>query len=1040
MLISTPSEDQKVQVRGRHYVVSKLNPFKTKEGYISNILDLKCLEEDVLEEEENISILWELEAKIGARILGDKALIPEITGFDAPEKFDSFLNAVRWGILSDTFDDNLQAPFRAGIDIEDYQLVPLVKALNMPRANMLIADDVGLGKTIEAGLILHEFILRQKARKILIICPSSLQLKWKEQMREKFGIDFEIADSEYLRQLRRKRGLDVNPWNHFPRLITSIDYIKRDRALQMYRELLPAPGESPYPRRFDMMIVDEAHNVAPSSRLNYSVDSQRTKLIKELVPHFEHKLFLTATPHNGYKESFTALLELIDDQRFARGVEPDKTQLATTMVRRLKNEFADKSTGKKKFPARVLKHLVVNYTPEEKEAHSLLQKYTELRHFAPSVTERIAIEFVLKLLKKRLFSSPSAFGLTLKKHIQSLETTTKKKLIKRDINESILKRKIAELEEEFGNDEQYKTTEEEVVNTTANFFREATNEEKHILEKLQTYAEQWSFRDSKAKVLVEWIRANLFTEKNWNDERVIIFTEYRDTQKWLQEIFGRERFFDEGRTQIIYGGMDPEEREKIKAEFQTHPKDTKVRILLATDAASEGIDLQNYCSRLIHFEIPWNPNRMEQRNGRLDRHGQKANEVQIFHFVGGNFEDGDISSKKAGDLDGDLEFLMRAAKKVNQIREDLGQSGDVITEQIETAMLGFERGNSGVAPTAVQKRERKKLEKIEQNLQKEVEKSYKQLLKTGEELGITPTAIQNTVNDALRLAGKELLIPTNQRGIFQVPRFTGPWSKALEGLKHPFLDSVRSITFDPDLAKGKDDVVYAHLNHRLVRMSLELLRSEIWSSTETKKLNRITIKGIDKSVTSMITAVVFARMIVVGGEKRKVRLLEEIICAGGELVNGKYKKISSEKELQKILEKSYIADVPESKKKDILEFKEIFKEGLNLSIETKKDEKNKSLPQLLEKRKEEDCKRIEEVLLELKRQIESLLNEHKDDSQLSFWTPEETDQFKLDGVELRNRSNRIPAEIESEKINISDKYKNHRIEIFPVGVSFYIPL
>lgn len=278
---------------------------------------------------------------------------------------------------------------------------------------MLIADDVGLGKTIEAGLILHEFILRQKARKILIICPSSLQLKWKEQMREKFGIDFEIADSEYLRQLRRKRGLDVNPWNHFPRLITSIDYIKRDRALQMYRELLPAPGESPYPRRFDMMIVDEAHNVAPSSRLNYSVDSQRTKLIKELVPHFEHKLFLTATPHNGYKESFTALLELIDDQRFARGVEPDKTQLATTMVRRLKMNLQT-SLQVRKISRKSIKTLSCKLYSRRKEAHSLLQKYTELRHFAPSVTERIAIEFVLKLLKKRLFSSPSAFGLTLK--------------------------------------------------------------------------------------------------------------------------------------------------------------------------------------------------------------------------------------------------------------------------------------------------------------------------------------------------------------------------------------------------------------------------------------------------------------------------------------------------------------------------------------------------------------------------------------------------------------------------------------------------
>src|SRR5258708_33393596 len=130
--------------------------------------------------------------------------------------------------------------------------------------------------------------------------------------------------------------------------------------------------------------------------------------------------------------------------------------------------------------------------------------------------------------------------------------------------------------------------------------------------------------------------------------------------------------------------MTIDEREAVKASFQAHPTDSSVRILLATDAASEGIDLQNYCSRLIHYEIPWNPNRLEQRNGRIDRHGQHADRVNIYHFVSAAYHAQAGKSK----LDDDLEFLRLAVEKIEQIREDLGSVGPVIAQQVEEAMLG----------------------------------------------------------------------------------------------------------------------------------------------------------------------------------------------------------------------------------------------------------------------------------------------------------------------------------------------------------------
>ncbi len=148
----------------------------------------------------------------------------------------------------------LASGFRSGIEIEDYQPDPVVRAIQMPRANLLIADDVGLGKTIEAGMVTLELIIRHRARKILIIVPSALQIQWRDQMRDKFGLEFRIVDSSLMRELRRRRGSHASPWSHFPRLITSIDFLKRERPLRLFRETLPAPGEPIYPRKYDLMI------------------------------------------------------------------------------------------------------------------------------------------------------------------------------------------------------------------------------------------------------------------------------------------------------------------------------------------------------------------------------------------------------------------------------------------------------------------------------------------------------------------------------------------------------------------------------------------------------------------------------------------------------------------------------------------------------------------------------------------------------------------------------------------------------------------
>ena len=362
------------------------------------------------------------------------------------------------------------------------------------------------------------------------------------------------------------------------------------------------------------------------------------------------------------------------------------------MIRRLKQELPPKWDGTPRFPVRQLEALTVDYTDDEQAANADLKCYTELRCSGArdDKVELTATEFVLKLLKKRLFSSPQAFLTTLQQHEKTLregKSRSRRQLSKPSI--SILRRQLDQIEEDFADDNSYEESTHDVVDSSSRLFRPLSTEEQTLLTSMQQWAEKAARRpDAKAQTLLDWIDTHIRPQGQWSDQRVIIFTEYRATQKWLFDLLGNRGLAQDDRLMMLYGGMNSDDRERVKAAFQAGPEVSNVRILLATDAASEGLDLQNHCSNLIHYEIPWNPNRMEQRNGRIDRHGQKAAAVMIYHFVGKSYAQQNALGARPGDLDGDLEFLLRAALKVNTIREDLGKVGPVIAAQVEEAMLG----------------------------------------------------------------------------------------------------------------------------------------------------------------------------------------------------------------------------------------------------------------------------------------------------------------------------------------------------------------
>lgn len=1032
-----PSPGQLVEVRRRHWVVSEVqgSAFSADPNKQQHIVTLSSLEEDSLG--EDLQVIWQLEP--GAKVL-ERAGLPRITGWDTNERLEAFLDSVRWGAATNADRSLLQAPFRSGITIEDYQLEPLVRAIDMARVNLLIADDVGLGKTIEAGLVIQELLVRHRARTVFVMCPASLQVKWQTEMQEKFGLEFRIVDTDYIKQLRRERGIHANPWTSYPRLISSIDWAKSGEGLRLLKDILPP--QITYPRKFDILVVDEAHNIAPSASSQYAIESQRTKLIRTVSPHFSHRVFLSATPHNGYQESFTSLLELLDDQRFAKTIMPDDKQLQRVMVRRLKSDIVN-SEGQPVFPVRRLQCLEIDYTKEEHSIHQLLGEFMSSRSDSVKGTRyEYGTEFIHTLLKKRLFSSPMAFATTLEKYKDSLE----KRAVSQDkdkLDNRILRRAIMRTEEECSDDAQTEEYYHEAVEVATDLSVALSESQRKMLDQLSNWAEKYKNRlDSKASALLGWLDLHLKTNGRWNNKRVILFTEYRATHTWLHQILATHGYGGE-RLMFLHGSMLPEERESVKAAFQADPSISPVRILLATDAASEGIDLQNYCNYLIHVEIPWNPNVMEQRNGRIDRHGQKEKEVYIWHPVGRGFKsENPKNGSKVGEITGDHEYLMRAVLKIDRIREDLGTVGPVIATQIEEAMLG-RRSVLDTSIAELRAARARRFVAAERRMEEKISRLHTRLLEAREGYRLSPDHIERAVGVALEIAEKPALRPISLPGItngkvFEVPVLPGSWGRATIGLDHPHTGVRRPITFDHDVARGRDDVVLVHLNHKLVQMSLRLLREELWKLDDIKQLHRVSFRSVpDNSLKSPVIAV-WSRLVITGGNHH--RLHEELTLSGGELKGNGFSRITQLSRLDTIMDLSTEFKPSEFLFNELKERYENQEKSIIAAVEARSRERLKHLENTLERRKSEEIKDVLTVLEDLEKSIKKELSDQGPEQiEMQLWPEEQKNQLRRDIDALKERLNRIPNEKKSEKFAIEKRYENLVDLTFPVAVIFLVP-
>ncbi|GAA2522623.1 DISARM system SNF2-like helicase DrmD [Pilimelia columellifera] len=1034
MAAGIPQVNDLVEVRGRRWVVSDLDPAP---GGGSTVVGLQSVEDGRYG--DALDVVWEIEP--GRRVLPVGSLPDLASGrFDPPQRLAAFLDAIRWSAVTSADTTLLQAPFRSGVAIEDYQLEPVARAVDAPTVNLLLADDVGLGKTIEAGLVAQELLLRHRARSVMIICPAGLTTKWRDEMAEKFGLEFVVVDSSQCATLRRTHGSAANPFRAYPLVIVSLPWLRGPRAQRLLDEVLPADGLSDTPV-FDLLILDEAHHVAPAApKQEYAVDSHQTKLLRRLAPHFAHRLFLSATPHNGYQTSYTALLEIIDPLQFARGMPPDDAALKSTVVRRLKRDIT-RADGTPRFVERTARALPVEYPEGEREVHALLGQFAAARRRRLRQSRgRRATDLVTLLLKKRLFSSPAAFAHTVAVYGETLRARAEGAAPPPStFDEDAWFDDFVETSATV-DDDSLAEVEDGALEVSGRLTPEADPDELALLRQLDNWARAHSGRaDAKATELLTFLEAVCRPGGHWTNERVVVFTEYRDTQLWLEQLL-RAHGLGEERLELLYGGMDPNRRELLRLAFQADPAVNPVRILLATDAASEGIDLQRHCHRLVNYDIPFNPNKLEQRIGRIDRYGQRQ-PPEIFHFVGLGWE------KATDSYEADLEFLSRVARKVAHMEADLGSVNAVLAEAVQDRMLGRLDPGFDVAaatPRTTKRRRERGSIAADRDVAEQVRRLHAAIDTTVDQLGVTPGNVRRVVDTALNLARQQPLRPhLDERelapGLVEVPPLTGEWARTTAGLTDKLTGVPRPVSFDAQTAQGRDDVVLAHLGHPLVAMSTRLLRAAVWSAHSG--LHRATaVVSDDPDLTEPLVAA-YARFVLVGSDG--VRLHEEVLYAGGwARPDGRFARLDNLGTLDRLL-RGALADGTEAgarlRDRFVTGWPKL-REGLLGAVQARARDRQGSLRQKLDRRRDTERDQVNAALDRFRDALRAALNEEPEETLLDLLKdPKELAQARKDRHSWEERLAHLDTDRQRELLRVDARYADLTPHLFPVAVVCLIP-
>jgi superfamily II DNA or RNA helicase len=1031
-----PKPGDIVEVRGANWAVADVReqglPRSSADDgvpQLNHVISLQSLAEDRMGEELNV--IWELE--VGHSVAPDQGLPETITpeGFDDPNRLAAFVDAVRWGAVTSANEGAFQAPFRSGANVEAYQLEPLRRALQAPRTNLLLADDVGLGKTIEAGLVVQELLLRHRARSVVIVCPPSLSLKWQDEMREKFGLDFVIVNSDVMAEVRRTHGLNANPFRLFPRVIVSMAWLPGLRAQRLMRDVYSEAGKVNSARRyaFDVLVVDEAHHVAPSSPTSlggargYAVDSQRTAAVRELAKVCEHRLFLSATPHNGHSESFTALLEMIDNRRFSRGATVDAQALKEVTVRRLKRDIKEKD-----FKARQLETIRFAPGKDEEEAFDTLDGILEAS--ARANGHKRSGDIVSMLLKKRFLSSPYAFGSTLAGYREATSAAQRHWDDDDEYYAEVLGSDQSDEEEggaehpEFDALRRSKATDPLVTATPEQIGR--------LVDWGLGYQ---SKPDSRLKSLIEWLNAICRPDgQTWTNERVVIFTEYADTLNWIVENL-RQRGYDETRLATIEGSIGTEDRELTRARFNADPSRETIRVLVATDAAGEGIDLQAHCHRLVNFDVPFNPSRLEQRIGRIDRYGQ-AEVPQVFQF---------LPDHAAGTYGADMDFMRRIAEKVATVADDLGSVNPVIDADIQNH---FGRIKITTRSKALKDDDNIIINKAMAGDQ-EVNRVLTELANTydvqKERMHLTPYNSRRVIDTALTLTKQPTLLEEGSQDhdaeVFRVPVLGRSWQDAVKGLDTRLQPGVyRPITFDDSVLQGGfEDVVHVHLGHGLMQKASRILRASLFSAESSiSRVTAVVVPAIEQSCVAAIS-----RLVLVG--RGGLRLHEEVFVTGIRVKGQRLAESKADALLEQTLDTADLALADERIRTRLAQEWNADDGRLRSRLETEMRNRavkhQESVTADLEKRRNADTDRARQIFANFRRNLQDSLRDRRENQQelegmLFDLDPRQAEQYRLDIRSMENRLANLAEEEEREIAAITERYTDIHPFVSAVAVVF----
>ncbi|MGC8734644.1 MAG: helicase-related protein [bacterium] len=497
--------------------------------------------------------------------------------------------------------------------------------LNQPKVRFMIADDPGAGKTIMAGLIIKELKLRRLVNRVLVVVPGHLKDQWRRELKEKFQENFYVIDRDTL-----NAHYGTNPWEEYNNIITSIDFAKQDDILNTLKYV-----------HWDLVVVDEAHKMSAYNYLGKITKTQRYKLGEILSNTSTHLVFLTATPHRGDPESFRLFLDLLIPGFFANNKlleESIKNKENTLFIRRLKEDLRD-FEGKPIFTRRFPKTNKYHLLDEEKELYNEVSRYI-MNQYNSAIELKNKMEniaFALGILQRRMASSTYALLKSLQRRKEKLEKILNNLEIPIDKqNLSFINYEYIQELEDY--EEQKRWEKEELLESiTLAKNPQELKQEIEILSNLIQKAKK-IIENTKEKKLQELKIAidegfQKIKEINGNP-KILIFTEFKDTLDYLVEKISSWGY----KVNFIHGGMNIEERIKQEKIFRD-----ETEIMVATEAAGEGINLQ-FCHIMINYDIPWNPNRLEQRMGRIHRYGQQK-DVYIFNLVAEDTIEGKVFSK-----------------------------------------------------------------------------------------------------------------------------------------------------------------------------------------------------------------------------------------------------------------------------------------------------------------------------------------------------------------------------------------------------------